>query len=454
MSTYPRRGLCALFLVPLLFVSCGGDSGDGGSPAAFTASGGFVEKSGSAVRPRLSASDIKSFVPNGRGPFRFPAPYNTEGIKLTAPTDCAPDADCLAYVGYSYWRNINNHVNDGRMLVLLSFDKRQGGKGPTLLSVDKATDAVTNLGPLFDDSSAFSWANAEGWYFSGSHPTKLYVNDGPRMLRYDVIGKQFETVFDASRYGTDRYIWQMHSSNDDQFHSATLKVKSTGESLGCLFYREDTNELSFFPKIGAFDECHLDKSGRWLVTLENIDGQYDVDMRVFDMSAGAEIARILDQDGAPGHMDMGYGYLVGQDNWHSLPNAAITWKLGASPAKGPAVFANYDWNVSAANHLSHGNAKPGVPMEQQFACGSDADTVSYAANEVVCFRLDGSRDMLVVAPVMTNLNASGGGGDSYAKMPKGNLDVAGNYFIWTTNLGGGRLEAFLVRVPSGLLIGG
>jgi hypothetical protein len=37
-------------------------------------------------------------------------------------------------------------------------------------------------------------------------------------------------------------------------------------------------------------------------------------------------------------------------------------------------------------------------------------------------------DQLIVAPVMTDLNA-GGGGDDYAKAPKGNLDITGRYFI-------------------------
>jgi hypothetical protein len=54
---------------------------------------------------------------------------------------------------------------------------------------------------------------------------------------------------------------------------------------------------------------------------------------------------------------------------------------------------------------------------------------------------------------MTNLDAPGGGTD-YAKTPKGNLDISGKYFIWTSNLGGNRLDAFLVKVPSQLLVTG
>ena len=47
---------------------------------------------------------------------------------------------------------------------------------------------------------------------------------------------------------------------------------------------------------------------------------------------------------------------------------------------------------------------------------------------------------LVVAPNMSDLNAAGGGSDDYSKLPKGNIDVTGEYFVWTANGGtsGGR----------------
>src|SRR6185436_3533069 len=61
--------------------------------------------------------------------------------------------------------------------------------------------------------------------------------------------------------------------------------------------------------------------------------------------------------------------------------------------------------------------------------------------------LDGSLDTLVVAPNLTDLNAPGGGGDDYSKLPKGNIDITGEYFIWTANAGTNRLDAFIVRVP-------
>jgi len=188
------------------------------------------------------------------------------------------------------------------------------------------------------------------------------------------------------------------------------------------------------------------------MTFEQIDGQNGFDNRFIDLNTGAE-GRLLNdaQSGALGHHDSGFGYVVGHDGFNALPNATLTRNLDASLWRGPVNHKDYDWNINQVQHISHTNAKPGVPMQQQYACGSNADRARYAQNEIVCFLLDGSLKQVVVAPVMTDLDASGGA-DDYSKAPKGNLDVTGQYFIWTSNLSGNRLEALLVKVPSQLLL--
>ena len=64
------------------------------SRAAAQATGGFIEAADStATRTPWTASQIRSFLPP-RGPFTFPAPYNTEGIRLTNATDCGDNTYC------------------------------------------------------------------------------------------------------------------------------------------------------------------------------------------------------------------------------------------------------------------------------------------------------------------------------------------------------------------------
>src|SRR5580765_5383383 len=93
------------------------------------APGGFVEvASSTTVRPLMTPAEIERLLP-ARGMFTFPPPYLTQGIRLTNATDCS-GADCVASVGGSSWRNINNHVGRKAMYVLLTLDRKRGGGGP------------------------------------------------------------------------------------------------------------------------------------------------------------------------------------------------------------------------------------------------------------------------------------------------------------------------------------
>src|SRR4026209_1092102 len=87
-------------------------------PIEATTSGGFLEKTTSGdVRPLYTAAQIQSFLPS-RGAFTFPAPYNTEAVRITNGSDCG-GSDCVIPVGYSYWANINNHTGSDIMLIVL-----------------------------------------------------------------------------------------------------------------------------------------------------------------------------------------------------------------------------------------------------------------------------------------------------------------------------------------------
>ena len=416
---------------------------------------GFTDSATSmGLRPTLSRAEIQAFLPS-RGPFKFPSPYSTQGVRLTNASDCG-NADCVQPVGYSYWSNINNHTGSDTMLIFVGLDRRKGGPGPSLFSVTKSTGDTKNLGPLFPPDSPHSWSTGEGWYFSATNPTMLYLSEGSRLLRYDVQSRELTTVFDASsHFGADKYLWQLHSSNDDRVHSATLRSRASYEMLGCVAYNEATGKATFVPKKGAFDECQIDRSGRWLISKENVDGRNGEDNRIIDLQTGAEQI-LLDSNGAAGHSDVGFGYMLAEDNFNSAPGAVRRWNLtedmhGGHPSvvrgQGELVYRTSSW-TGGVGHVSFGNARPDVSIEQQTACASNASRQALPRiNEIVCFKLDGSLVTQIVAPNLTDLNAPGGGSDDYAKFPKGNVDVTGEYFIWTANAGTNRLDAYLVRIP-------
>lgn len=420
--------------------------------SADPARGGFLETpDNTSVRAALGASTLRNFIPP-RGVFRFPAPYNSDAVRLTNATDCG-GRDCVNYSGYSYWRNMNNHVGMESMLIFLGLDQTRGGEGPTLFEFNKSSGELQDLGPLFPSRHHLSWATAEGWYFSATMPTKLYINDGPRIVRFDVITEQMETVVDISdQTGSGVMLTQMHSSDNDRVHSATVKDVNSYRVLGCMAYEEDRQKYHFYPVTQEFDECQVDRSGEWLVVKANIDGKNGEDNLIVNLQTGDE-RLLLDKHGAAGHSDMGHGYMIAADNFAKDANTWKMWDFNEKNLKGKRVYYNKDWNVFAPAHVSHTNARAGVAPEQQFGCGSSVNRGNGVhANEVVCFKMDGSATSVVVAPMMTDLDASGGG-DDYARSAKGNLDVTGRYFLWTSNMGGDRLDAFIVQVPDHLLTG-
>jgi hypothetical protein len=425
----------------------------GRSRPTTTATLGAIETAlSTTVRPAPNRKELDSFLPSGRGTFRFPPPYNTTGYRLTQPSDCG-GKDCVNSVGYSYWRNMNNSAGAPTVLAILTLNRDRGGSGPTLFEINKETGAVTNRGALFTSGDARSGATGEGWYFSATLPTTIYIPEPTRLTRYDVKTHASATVFDVGDtdvFGSNRGIWQVQSSNDDTVHSFSVTDRRDDSRLGCGVYNEGTRQFAFFPRVRSaddFDECQIDKSGRWLLIKEQVDGRAGEDNRIIDLATGAETL-LIDEDGAGGHSDMGFGMMVAADNWYPPASAWRLWTFGTRPL-GPktVVYRDVNWDSGSVQHVSWENARPG-DAENQIVCGSRV-TRDHGprSGEVICFQLDGSLRTVAIAPVMTDLDAAGGGGDEYTKLPKGNLDPTGEYFIWTSNMDGSRLDAFVVKVP-------
>ena len=128
---------------------------------------------------------------------------------------------------------MNNHVDSNEMLIVLGLIRAHGGTGPTLFSYDKIYRGNNQSRAAVSRGNHLSGYTTSGWYFSATRPTTLYISDGSKMLRYDVLSHASEVVFDvAGQFGADRDIWQMSSSNDDLVHAATLRVRVARTTWG------------------------------------------------------------------------------------------------------------------------------------------------------------------------------------------------------------------------------
>src|SRR5262249_1179591 len=115
--------LAALSLSPFLSTA---------QAATTPAPGGFMESDTVTVsRTLLNPTTITGFLPQ-RGLFTFPAPYNTQGLRITNATDCGGQ-DCVDMT-YSYWRNMSNSAGSNTMYIFVGLDRARGGQGPTLFS--------------------------------------------------------------------------------------------------------------------------------------------------------------------------------------------------------------------------------------------------------------------------------------------------------------------------------
>src|SRR5207249_776604 len=132
--------------------------------------------------------------------------------------------------------------------------------------------------------------------------------------------------------------------------------------LGCLAYREDARQFFYYPATDDFSECEVDKSGRWLVIEEELDGRPGRDNLIVDLESRAETV---------------------------LPGAPV-----AGGAAGGVRLRDFD-HVCAAG---------------------SATTPSAHANEVACSLLDGSPGVLVVTQNMDGA----GGGERRRRVPRGN----------------------------------
>ena len=256
------------------------------------------------------------------------------------------------------------------------------------------------------------------------------------------------------------FIFQPHSSDDDRVHSATVQDSSFARlRLRRLSGSVTTKRFQFSRRDrGNFiDECHVDKSGNWLMLLE-VTPSGSLNNRVVDLRNGT-ITTIDDVQGALGHLDMGYGYAVGADNWNPLPNATILLKFPVTRTQrpiGPVVHFNKRWDIAAANHIAHGNARAGAPetqyrlrqQRQSRRRHGGRDRLLLARRESVCGWIarcprggaGDDRSRRGRRPRRQRRRLSAGSRRAIWTSPAG-------YFIWTTNMGGDRLDAFLVKVP-------
>jgi len=442
--------------------------GAGSAYAAQSAPGFWQANSSTTALPPLTASQIAQFLPSTRSSFAFPAPYNTTGIRVTLPSDCPNDSNCIFYVGYSYYAAMSNSTGLNYMWILATPQKSMGGAGPTLYKLDKNTDTVSKVGPIFTDANAAH--TGETMYFSHSMPNALYyVGDAMKTLnRIDVVTHKETQIFNIDSYGSGHYVFACTTSFNDQVSACVLE-NSSYAMTGCIVYKG--GQFQYFPAMtsSGIHSCSVAPDGKYVLISEKTPTTCqacDLDGVVADLATGTQTV-IDNKRGGGGHYALGYGYYSNNMNWDPNYDSVKLWNVSDLSTDGKDIW-DQAWNLQCINtvcasvpsHPSWLNAVPDSvqPISKQYECDSTANAQDVPfANQVFCFYMDPSvapanQKSLVIAPTMVNKAKTGCPGGVYGQEPKGNIDPTGHYFIWSANLdSNNNCQVFIVKIPTSQL---
>lgn len=360
-------------------------------------------------------------VPAGLGPFSFGSGYSANGIRLTNPENAPQGVPPRLY---PYCSIVNQHAGQDFLWVIVG----RVAQRPLLLKVDKARGTVTS------DRILPTEGEAEGWFFSDRWPSVFFYLEGPALRRYDVRDGRDEAVFTLeARYGDD--LWQVHNSADDTVHSATVRRRTADgpyEALGCVVVQGGVQR--FFSRRPAdpkdFDECIIDKSGRWLIIQEE---RYN---RIIDLSSPGVLqgTTIEQEEGALGHLDVGDGFMVGEDD--SGDRWQMTrWDL-AERRRTVVLIGPAEWGQG----LGHLAVRAPIILHSSNATG-----------ELWTLPTDGSSPPRVIAPGLLAVDPSMTNDEKYDRQLRACLDPAREYAAFVSNLGvpRGRFDLFLAQLPGG-----
>lgn len=247
--------------------------------------------------------------PYGHDPDGPGAPVVTEPIEPTVGRVIqVTDASDGEFVnrGYSYW---SQAVVIGDAVI--AFAGHVDGH-PRFFSVSLRNGVVQrNLGALLRYTGT-----AEGWHFD--REGWIYLCDGPRLRRVNPFSGEDRIVFDIGDAYPGHQLWQAHSSDDGQTHSATIQqVVSEGAypKIATVVHRQGREH--YFPALGPLDESAITSDGAFLIIKEGDDN------RIVNLETGTRRI-VTNAAGAIGHSDCGPGYVVGEDDQRG---ACIYWDL-------------------------------------------------------------------------------------------------------------------------------
>lgn len=353
------------------------------------------------------------------------------------PTFCTPilrvtDENDGQYFqnAYSYWPTFNR--NNSRIFILQDEGSLQGMTyrfDPKTLSISDKEYV------LFEPTPDGDIPSREDAIWSGLNPDVLFCHSQLNLWTYDVRTHAYALIRNFDAELGNGYLKQMSRSTDDNtfaFTTANRRYRETGS----LAWRRDEDRAVVRPlEPEGLDEVQIDKTGRYLVIKTNGHGDGVIQARVLDVDTGV-VDELTDgpPDYAPGHGDVGFGEVIGYDNWL---NRMRLRKLSDPHVKKTVFDLGNDWTQDVhVSWLLDDDAWVLYSLYSQDVC----DSPGLFHNEIILMRTDGSEEVRRLAHHRSCVS-------DYWASPRADISRDGRFVAFTSNWGGAdRRDVFILKV--------
>ena len=348
------------------------------------------------------------------------------GTTLLRVTDERDGKSC--HNAYAYWPTFNRNTT--------WFHINRSGT-PWLYAFDAGKLKIADSGPLFPKNIPAGRPNWEDAVWSGTEPDVLLCHSGLNLWSFNVKTKQYTLVKNFAKEFPEpkgAAVAQMTVSIDDEVFA--FKLKGPGPKWAVLRWaawrRNDDRMLVNREAARGFDECHIDKSGRYLLVKER---KGKIESAVVDLQTG-KTQYLTDgaPDFGPGHSDNGHDLVVGVEN-HK--NRILARKLSDPHTFRTALDMKKDW--SQPKHISM------LADDEDWVLVSTyprKSTPGVFHSEIFQVATDGSGKVRRLCHHRSIYK-------SYWDTPRANISRDGRFVCFTSNWGGSdRRDVFILKVPS------
>ncbi len=299
-----------------------------------------------------------------------------------------------------------------------------------------ATNFTVGAGFTLDSPTALD----DYWLvWSGISPTIVFATALNSFWQINVATRQATLVKDLSKQGLPGgRITQMSTSQNDDVFAASI-LDSGGATAGYLVYQRSTDRVLLrvlTSSVNVVNEVKLDKSGRYLVVVNN--GRTD---EIYDLSSStpSRIAALTTSENGFSHHDSGHGTLFND----YYPTRGLAFRQLATPNIIQQLIPGYWSYATQDDHFSMQ-----ADDEEWALCSRyhiNAGPVSKPFdNEIVQITTDGSNLVRRLAHHRSKV-----ANNNYDATVKASISRDGRFVAFTSNWGNanGRTDLYVVQIP-------